>query len=184
MTKGLNIKHLYASLDSSILTLRGLAPHLQEFLRRREHEATDGYPSSSLGGGSHNGSVSDPTVRAAMQGNEPDPVATAIDSILRCIGEVDTLCRTIKNAQHQVLSIEADERGRHSTVNECSACGETVTMVGEDRLWSSLDRKCYDRSRPWRKQQADAGKDSSLEAFRRMVKRETDEAKQKKLVRA
>lgn len=181
--KTVNIKHLYGSVDSSILTLRGLSPHLQEFLRRREHEATDGFPSSSMGGGTHNGTVSDPTLRAAMQKPQSDPVATAIDTILKSIGEIDTLCRTIANAQSQVLSIEENERGRHSSVNECSACAETVTMVGEDRLWSSLDRKCFDRSRAWRRKQADAGKDSSLEAFRRMVKQEMDDIKRKKPVR-
>jgi hypothetical protein len=178
------VKHVHAAIEASVRTLKQLGPDVEELLRRREHDAADGYPSSSMGGGGNSGTVSDPTQRAALTKPPQDSIATAIDSIFAKLTEVDNLCRSIGEKHRLVFDVEQNERGRQSSGKHCRACGEFISGVGDDRSIRGYDRKHYDRFRTWAIKENEAGREASDIVFCDMIKRElAEEAKGKKLVK-
>jgi hypothetical protein len=86
----LSPERLQAILNQAETTIKRLRVDLPELVRRREHDVSDGYPSTSMGAGSGNaGTVSNPTMRSALAVKEEHPVARAIDIVLRGISDLD-----------------------------------------------------------------------------------------------
>ena len=74
---------------------------------------------------------------------DADPVTDAVDEIARRLSYVFTATRNIERRRN-MIDRAAKPRGRVSTLQgSCEACNTVVTGVGEDRLRSGFDNKCY-----------------------------------------
>jgi hypothetical protein len=175
-----NEKHLIELTDSAIRTLKTVLPDLGELRRRREHDAADGYPSQSMGEGGAQGTISDPTARAAGTKPPSDPTGDYIDTIFRLLQEIDERARLIHSCHTQVFVTGESERGRQSSVRTCAFGCIPITEGQVDRLWMGYCRKHYDQWLAWSRKRANDGLDPSPVIFRKAVEQEITEAQSKR----
>jgi hypothetical protein len=141
-------KQLNTDLDWAIATLTAVQAYLPELVRKREHEVSDGFPTTSMGGGSGSaGGPSDPTASEATRRKDRDPIALTIDTLFDGIGEVRDVARRLEGGMSRVRNVEDDSRGRQNSIEDCLACDRPV--VGRRRAGYGED--CYRAWLDWRK---------------------------------
>src|SRR4051812_24506122 len=121
MTRRATAAHLRSDLGAiRAFTDRLLAPLqgkpdspavIDELVRRNEHPAADGYPSSSLGG-SRSGEVGRPTERAALSPPPIDISGRYLDAVTDLIEDMAREARRGEGLRQRILDIGEEERGR------------------------------------------------------------------------
>jgi hypothetical protein len=142
-----NEHQLLTSIDFGVAFLERVKIHAPELLRRRQYEASDGFPASSLGGGG-GGKGSSPTELAALAAAMHDPVARLIDIVLGAVEDIDRKAQHGDACLSNVLTAEQEMRGRVAVVQDCECCAATISGVGDDRRRDGFCPPCY---KAWRR---------------------------------
>lgn len=130
MTRRLSAKQV-REMHADIAKLVGRSDaRAVEMVRRGEHEAADGFPSSSMGGGSSSGIVSRPTEKSALAQPMADPTGDYIAEWEKTLQRMAEDARRLDGLSATVMAIEAGERGRQSTMRQCANPACAIDVLG------------------------------------------------------
>lgn len=119
-------------------------------MRRTEHAASDGYPSSSRGGGS-SGSISDPTAAAATEAPIVDWVHRNALQTLELVTDICKRSTVANNLRENVMTVELSNVGRQSQSRYCDACDSCTDFDSDARSgFCGRCRKAWSRYRQGR----------------------------------
>jgi hypothetical protein len=133
--------------------------HGPELLRRRQHDVTDGFPASSLGGNGGGGSGGSGSSSTTLARPAADPIGDFIDIVLAAVADIDHKAQHAGACLSNVLTAEDQMRGRQSAVVDCDCCGGTISGVGDDRRRDGFCPACY---KAWRRYHAESADPSRV----------------------
>ena len=152
------LHRLQAECDDVIEAMTRLRADLPELMRRSEHEARDGYPASSIGGGSGSTAINRPTENAALAPPLPDPIRSHVKRVVALLGQTSRNATSLNGLRIIVLDVgEAQPR----SIETCGNCRDIESRrLRDERCWACFEyRRRTGRERPaelWSKRRVTA----------------------------
>lgn len=143
-----NKHRMIAQRDSVLERIEKITPEQISEIHRvsKIYSGIDGYPSGTGGGNSSN-EISNPTlasvIRSMTQHPTADPRQVAARAVAFHIAVAEEHAEAAYRATQAFEASGESDRGRDTSVSECSCCDGTVTGLGNDRLRAGYCSACY-----------------------------------------